>query len=59
MDIQEAYLRFLTKVNKNLSSNNITASKDRFVLLYNEEQIRRVEYILQNKNCFSIRSKER
>ena len=39
MNIQEAYLRFLTKVNRNLSSNNITASKDiRF--LYNEEQIR-------------------
>jgi len=55
MDIQEAYLRFLTKVNKNLSSNNVTASKDRFVLLYNEEQIRRVEYILENKNDDEIR----
>ena len=55
MNIQEAYLRFLTKVNKNLSSNNITASKDRFVLLYNEEQIRRVEYILDNKNDDEIR----
>ena len=55
MNIQEAYLRFLIKVNKNLSSNNITASKDRFVLLYNEEQIRRVEYILDNKNDDEIR----
>lgn len=55
MNIQEAYLRFLTKVNKNLSSNNVTASKDRFVLLYNEEQIRRVEHILDNKNDDEIR----
>jgi len=50
MNIQEAYLRFLTKVNRNLSSNNITASKDRFVFLYNEEQIRFLDYCLDQRN---------
>ena len=50
MNVQEAYLRFLTKVNRNLSSNNIVASKDRFVLLYNEEQIRFLDYCLDFRN---------
>ena len=55
MTIQEAYLLFLTKVNRNLKSNNVIASKDRFVLLYNEQQIRRIEYVLDRKNNDSIR----
>lgn len=55
MKIEDAYLSFLQKVNQNLDSNNITASKDRFVLIYNEEQIRRIEYILSKKGDDSIR----
>tara|TARA_S200002703_G_scaffold148599_1_gene145457 strand:+ start:262 stop:927 length:666 start_codon:yes stop_codon:yes gene_type:complete len=55
MTIQEAYISFLTKVNRNLKSNNVSADKARFVLLYNEEQIRRVDYILDNKNNDEIR----
>lgn len=55
MTIQEAYIRFLTKVNQNLKSTNVVASKDRFILLYNEEQIRRIEYILDKKNDDEIR----
>jgi len=58
MDIQEAYLRFLTKVNKNLSSNNIAASKDRFVFLYNEEQIRFLDYSLDQRNDSSLSDAE-
>lgn len=55
MTIQEAYTRFVLKVNKNLGTNNISADKGRFVLHYNEEQVRRVEFILDNKSNDSIR----
>lgn len=58
MNVQEAYLRFLTKVNRNLSSNNIVASKDRFVLLYNEEQIRHLDYCLDFRNDIGIKDAE-
>ena len=58
MNVQEAYLRFLTKVNRNLSSNNIVASKDRFVLLYNEEQIRHLDYCLDFRNDVGLTDAE-
>ena len=50
MNINDAYISFLIKVNQNLKSSNIAASKDRFVIIYNEEQVRRVDYILGKKN---------
>lgn len=55
MTIDSAYIQFLNKVNRNADSNNITASKDRFVTLYNEEQIRRMEGVFQDKNSDFIR----
>jgi hypothetical protein len=58
MTIREAYLRFLTKVNQNLKSNNIAASKDRFVYLYNEEQIRFLDYCLDSRNDDGITDTE-
>lgn len=58
MNIEDGYIKFLTKVNRNLKSNNVTASKDRFILLYNEEQIRRVDFILENKNNDELREIE-
>jgi len=50
MDILTAYTRFLLKTNRNFKSNNVTADKPRFVQIYNEEQVRRVNFILDNKN---------
>lgn len=55
MKIDDAYISFLMKVNQNFKSTNVAASKDRFVTLYNEEQIRRVEFVLDNKNNDDIR----
>lgn len=55
MNINDAYISFLIKVNQNLKSSNIAASKDRFVIIYNEEQVRRVDYILGKKNNDEIR----
>jgi hypothetical protein len=56
MTANEAYVRFLTKVNQNLKSNNVSAGKDRFVLLFNEEQQRLVDYTLDKKNEDYIRN---
>lgn len=55
MNIEAAYQSFLLKVNQNYKSSNVAASKDRFVILYNEEQVRRIEYILSKKSDDSIR----
>lgn len=55
MKIEEAYLRFLQIVNGNLTSNNINVDKPRFILLFNSDQIRFVENVIDKKNDDSIR----
>lgn len=40
MTIQEAYIKFLNKINKDNTSDNIHVDKGRFVLIFNEEQNR-------------------
>jgi hypothetical protein len=55
MNINEVYLRFIAKVNKNLNSDNITADKPRFVMLYNENQIRRILQLIKEGNDERIR----
>jgi hypothetical protein len=55
MNVNEAYLRFISKVNKNLNSDNITADRPRFVMLYNENQIRRILQLIREGNDERIR----
>lgn len=50
MTIQDAYIKFLQKVNKNLSSDNIIADKSRFIILYNENQIKRIVELIEQGN---------
>jgi hypothetical protein len=50
MTINEAYIKFLQKVNKNLNSNNIVADKGRFILLYREAEIKRIVDLTGKKN---------
>lgn len=50
MTINEAYIKFLQKVNKNLNSNNIVADKGRFILLYREAEIKRIVDLTNKKN---------
>lgn len=50
MTIEEAYIKFSVKLNKNLNSNNVTADPARFVLTFNENISKRIIDILENHN---------
>lgn len=55
MNINEIYLKFLEKVNKNFTNDNISVDKSRFVFIYNEAQNRFVEWVLEKRNEDDIR----
>lgn len=55
MTPNEIYLSVITKLNKNLGTDNITVDKPRVVLAFNENQIRRVSLLLERKNDDSLR----
>lgn len=55
MKIEDAYLSFLTSVNRNLTNNNIDVSKPRFIILFNNLQIKYIEWILNSRNEDFIR----
>ena len=55
MNIGTAYLKFLEKVNKNYTNDNISVDVGRFVSLFNAKQIRFLEYMLEKRNEDDIR----
>lgn len=55
MLIQEAYNKFLEKVNRNSTNDDISADYGRFVIIFNEEQNRFVEWILERRSDDDIR----
>lgn len=55
MNINEAYLKFIQKVNKNFTNDNIVVDKGRFILIFNEVQNKFVEWILEKRNEDDIR----
>jgi len=55
MTPNEIYLSIITKLNKNLGTDNITVDKPRVVLAYNENQIKRVVLLLERKNDDTLR----
>ena len=56
MTIEETYLQFLELVNKNNTNNNVSVDKPRFVMLYNTEQIKHQQNILNKRNEDEIRT---
>ena len=50
MTASEIYDRYLLKVEKNSTNDNISTDKKRFVEIYNEFQIRYLEYVYSTKN---------
>lgn len=52
---EQAYLKFIQKVNKNFTNDNISVDRGRFVLIFNEVQNRFVEWILEKRNSDDIR----
>jgi hypothetical protein len=55
MKIEEAYLRFVNQVNRNLTNNNVNVDKPRFVLLFNDISNRYLSWVLEKRNEDSIR----
>lgn len=50
MTASEAYDKYIIKVEKNSTNDNISTDRQRFAEIYNEFQIRFVEYIYDSKN---------
>lgn len=55
MDIGTAYLKFVEKVNKNYTNDNISVDRGRFITIYNEESNKFVEWLLEKRNEDEIR----
>lgn len=55
MNINEVYTKTNIKLSRNAGGDNITVDKPRFVLAFNEQQIRKIEDIINNKNDDEIR----
>lgn len=55
MSPNDIYLSVITKLTKNLGTDNITVDKPRVVAAFNENQIRRVSLILERKDDDNLR----
>lgn len=55
MTIEEAYIKFIIKLNKNLNSNNITADPERWVITFNENLSKRIVDVLSTPNDKRLR----
>ena len=55
MTINEAYITFLQLVNRNLTNDNISVDKPRFILLFNRISKAYVEWILEKSNEDDLR----
>lgn len=49
MTIEQAYLNFLNLVNRNLTNNNVNVDKPRFVMMFNDIQLRFEDYLLEKR----------
>lgn len=56
MNINETYLKFLNKVNKNYINDNISVDKGRFVIIFNEAQNKYSDWLISQNNTSLIRN---
>ena len=56
MDINETYLKFLNKVNKNYINDNVSVDKGRFIIIYNEAEKKYVDWVFTQNNTQVIRN---
>lgn len=59
MTVEETYEQFIVKINKNAQTDGVHCDRGRFTVLYNESQIRHLEYILDRRNEDEIRYAEK
>lgn len=55
MLVEEAYINYLSKVEENITNDNISTDKQRFVILFNEMQIKFIEALLDRRGDDDIR----
>ena len=55
MKIEEAYIRFVDIVNRNMTNNNVNVDKIRFIFLFNSASIKYLSWILEKRNEDVIR----
>lgn len=55
MTIEQAYLQWLQLVDRNLTNNNISVDKPRFIMAFNSLQNRYLEWLLEKRNEDAIR----
>jgi hypothetical protein len=55
MNIQSSYIEFLNLVNRNATNNNVSVDLARFILLYNDIQVRYLEFLTENRGNDDIR----
>ena len=55
MKVEQTYQKYLQKVEKNITNDNISTDRSRFVLLFNESQNKFQEWILDKKGEDDIR----
>lgn len=55
MKIQEAYVKFLTLVNRNATNNNINVDRARFIMLFRDIELRFYDWVLKNRDSDEIR----
>lgn len=55
MLVEEAYINYLSKVEENITNDNIATDKQRFVILFNEMQIKFIEALLDRRGDDDIR----
>lgn len=55
MTTEQAYIKFLLKVNDNFENSSVAGDRGRFVVVFNEAQNKMIEYILDNKKNDEIR----
>ena len=55
MNINKIYLKFLQKVNKNFTNDNISVDKGRFIFIFNEATNKFIEWCLEKRNEDDIR----
>lgn len=51
----QAYEQFIVKINKNAQTDFVHCDRGRFVVLYNEAQVKHLEHLLERKNEDEIR----
>ena len=59
MTVEQAYEKFIIKINKNAQTDGVHCDRGRFVELYNEAQIKHLEYLLEQRFHDEIRYAEK